>query len=423
VDNWPGTLYKDMNIYDIAVIGGGAAGCMAAITAGERDVKTILIEKNSSIGRKLLITGKGRCNITNIASLDTFLEEFGKNGEFFRTAFFKFFNKDLINFFESKGLRMKTERQGRVFPVTDSAYSVIEILEKSLIENKVKIMYNAHVSDIKKEKDIFIIKFKNKESIKSKKLILATGGISYKATGSSGDGFFIAEKTSHSVTPLNPALVPLITKEHWVKKLKGLALKNICITFHFGKKKVVSSIGEMMFTHFGISGPLVLDMSGKVVSFLKEHESIKITIDLKPALSKDKLNNKFIGLFKNYGKTKIKNIMKDFLPHALIPVFLELSKVEEEKTASQITKSDRENLLDLLKALTLTIKDSLPVEEAMVTAGGVSFRDINPRTMESKVMPGLYFAGEIIEGYAKSGGFNLQEAFSTGFLAGEEASK
>ena len=412
-----------MSIYDVAVIGGGAAGCMAAITSGSKGVKTVLLEKNNSIGRKILITGKGRCNITNTAALDIFLEEFGKEGEFLRTAFFKFFNKDLINFFESKGLMMKIERQGRVFPSTDSAASVINVLEESLRESNVNIMYNANVSDIVKEKDYFVVKLMKKESIKAKKLILATGGISYKATGSSGDGFSIAEKTGHSVTPLTPALVPLVTKENWVKRLKGLALKNIRITFLYGKKKIVSPIGEMMFTHFGVSGPLILDMSGKVVSFLKDHENMKLTVDLKPALSEDKIDSKFITEFTNNGRSKIKNILKDFLPNALIPIFLELSDIDYETSGSQITQKERKNLVGLLKFLPMTVTGSLPIEEAMVTAGGVSLKDINPRTMESKVLPGLYFAGEIIKGSAKSGGYNLQQAFSTGFLSGEEASK
>jgi len=410
-----------MNTYDIAVIGAGAAGSMTAILAGKSNKKVVLIEKNKLLGKKILITGKGRCNLTNTASLDTFIEVFGKSGSFLRSAFFKFFNQDLIDFFESNGLKLKVERQGRVFPDTDRAASVTETLSKILKISKVKILYSAHLLNIVKKDNFFILNIKSHDKIKTKKVILTTGGKSYKETGSTGDGFRIAESMGHKIASLKPALVPIKTKETWVKKVQGLSLRNVRITLIFGKKKVISTIGEMLFTHFGISGPLVLDLSGRIVDMLSEYKKVNMFIDLKPGLTEDKLNQKLINEFKS--NKRLKNVMKDMLPQRLIAIALDITKLDSEKEVNQITHKERKSLIDFLKKLPLTIISALSLEEAMVTSGGVSTKEINPRTMESKLVPGLYFAGEIIEGAAKSGGYNLQQAFSTGFLAGEEASK
>lgn len=411
-----------MKTYDIAVIGGGASGTMAAIRAGQLGKKVVLVERNDAIGKKILITGKGRCNVTNIAPVDVFIEKFGKQGQFFRTAFFKFFNLDIIDFFGSKGLELKTERQGRVFPVTDKAASIIEVLKQYLAENNVTIIYNARLKWIKPKGESFILEMDGSDGISAKKVVLATGGASYKATGSAGDGYNIAYVLGHTIVPLKPGLVPLTTKEPWIRDLQGVALENIRITFEYGnKKKIVSEIGELMFTHFGVSGPLVLDLSGEVISILQEHKEVKLFIDLKPGLKTEQLESKLLHKFKVKGNVQLKNLLKDMLTQRLIPAFLNVLDLKWEMKTNQVTQEQRRAIIQTLKAFPLTITGSLPLEEAMVTGGGVSTKEINPRTMESKIVPGLYFAGEVIDGAASSGGYNLQQAFSTGYLAGESA--
>jgi predicted Rossmann fold flavoprotein len=410
-----------MKSYDIAVIGGGAAGTMAAIRAAGREKRVILIERNDSIGRKILITGKGRCNITNTAPIDMFIERFGKEGQFLRSAFYAFSNEDLVEFFRSNGLEMKFERQGRVFPATDKASSVVEVLERSLKDNNVEIVYNARLAGIKKEGHIFTLELEGNPSIEASRVIIATGGASYKATGSTGDGFNIAERLGHKIAPLKPGLVPLVTKEAWVKSLQGIGLENIRITFECGKKKIRSGVGELMFTHFGVSGPLVLDLSGDIMMLLEKHKEVKLFIDMKPGMREEQLESSILHKFKMKGESQLKNIMKDMLPNKLIDLFLKLAGVSPGKETNQVTQDDRRAIIRMLKAVPLTVTGSLPIEEAMVTGGGVSIKEIDPRTMESKVVPGLYFAGEVIEGFASSGGYNLQQAFSTGYLAGESA--
>jgi len=409
-------------IYDIAVIGGGPAGSMAAICAGQLKKNVVLIERNNSLGKKILLSGRGRCNITNTAPVERFMEKFGEKGHFLKPAFYSFFNQDLIEFFESKGLKLKIERQGRIFPVTDMAHSIVEVLKGCLEENNVRIFYNIRLLNLERMAGLFLLELEGNKRMKARKVVLATGGASYKITGSTGDGFRIAEKLGHTIVPLRPALVPLKTKEVWVRELQGLTLKNIRITFECGKKKVVSDVGELLFTHFGVSGPLVLDLSGQIVHFLEKHREIRLLIDLKPGLRPEQLEKRLLTEFNTGGKTQVKNIMKSLLPHRLIPVFIGLSGIEPEKRGNQISQKERQLIRDLLKAVPLTIIGSLPLEEAMVTDGGISTKEINPRTMESKIVPGLYFAGEIIDGSAPSGGYNLQKAFSTGYLAGEKAS-
>ncbi len=412
-----------MKKYDVAVIGGGAAGCMAAIRAGQLSKDVVLVERNDSIGKKILITGKGRCNLTNTADEDAFIEKFGKRGEFLRTAFHSFSNEDLIAFFSSMGLETKAERQGRVFPVTDKARSVIDALNKALTVNGVEVVYNTRITKITKDGAAFKFTSEDGREIKAKKIVISTGGVSYKVTGSTGDGFKMAESLEHKITPLKPGLVPLTTKEAWVKELQGVALEHIKITFECGKKKIVSDVGELMFTHFGVSGPLVLDLSAQVLSLLGEDKEVRLLIDLKPGLREEQLKSKLLHKFKVKGNVVLKNLMKDLLPQRLIERFLKRCEILEETRTNQITQDQRRTIVDTLKAFPLTIKGSLPIEEAMVTGGGVSTKDINPRTMESKVVPGVYFAGEMIEGEAASGGYNLQQAFSTGYLAGEKAAE
>ncbi|MDD5084675.1 MAG: NAD(P)/FAD-dependent oxidoreductase [Candidatus Omnitrophica bacterium] len=409
-----------MQIYDIAVVGGGPAGIMASIRAAELGKRVILIERNDSIGRKLLLTGGTRCNFTNVASLDTFIDKFGKQGNFLRPAFSKFFNQDLISFFQSHGLTSKLEDNGKVFPAANSARSVVDVLDKCLSAAKVAIFYEARLEDIESDKGFFRLRLGNKKSVEAKRVILATGGASYKSTGSTGDGFRIAQKLGHTVIKIMPALVPLETAEAWVKELQGLSLK-ARLVFEGGKRKIVSGEGEILFTHFGVSGPLVLDLSGAVAPLLEEHKKVRLFVDLKPDLKSEGLEKKLLDAFRRDGDKKIKNVLRLFLPPKLIAVFLHLLSLDPNKTTSQVTQKERRSIVNLTKSLPLTVIGSLPLEAAMVTAGGISTKEINPRTMESGLIPGLYFAGEIIEGCAPSGGYNLQQAFSTGYLAGENS--
>lgn len=410
-----------MQIYDIGIVGAGPAGIMGAIRASAFNKNIILFERNNAIGRKILLSGKGRCNVTNIASLEEFVSKFGQSGNFLRPAFLKFFNQDLIDFFKANGLDLKIERQGRVFPVTDKASSIVEVLKKCLLKENVKIAYNKRVIDIRKDSDAFRLFLEDKTEIRARKIILASGGLSFQSTGSTGDGFTIASKFGHTIVSPMPALVPLRTKECWVKDLKGLTLKNIRLTFVSQGKKIISPIGEMQFTHFGVSGPLVLDLSSEVVRLLKSQKQAYLYIDLKPALTFEQLENRLLNDFQLYGNKSIKGFLKGLLPVNFISVFLNAIKFDCNKKVNQITKSERQAIVNLLKNFKLHIAGSLPIEEAMVTSGGVSTKEINPKTMESKIAAGLYFAGEIIDVAAPSGGYNLQAAFSTGYLAGEAA--
>ena len=409
--------------FDIAVIGAGPAGIMAAIRAAELKSDVALIERNGSIGKKMLLTGKGRCNITNTAPLDTFIEKFGPQGDFLRTAFLSFSNEDLMDFFKSKGLELKVERQGRVFPVTNRASSIIEVLTKCLADSKVKVLYGMRVKNVKKADGGFSVGFESGTAIKADKVILSMGGASFKATGSAGDGFRVAEGLGHTVVKLKAGLVPLKTKEPWVKELQGLSLENVRITFESGKKRISSDIGDIIFTHFGVSGPLVLDLSAKVVSLFEGNQTVRLLINLKPSLKPEQLEIRLLKDFSRKGNPQLKNVMKSLLPNRLIGVFIGLAGLDPKKKPNQITQAERRSIVTLLKAFPLTVIGSLPIEEAMVTGGGISMKEINPRTMESRLVPGLYFAGEMIEGYASSGGYNLQQAFSTGYLAGENAAR
>lgn len=408
-------------IYDIAVVGAGAAGMIAAIRAAELKKKVILIEKNEAAGKKIMLTGNGRCNLTNTADMDKFIEAFGRQGQFLRSAFSVFFNRELIGFLKSQGLAVKIERQGRIFPVTDKAYSVVDVLKKCLQKNKVKVLYNSRLTDIGRENGFFQLEMVDKNKIFAKKVIIACGGASFKETGSCGDGFAFARKLGHTVVPLKAALVPLKVKEPWVKQLQGLALKNIKIVLKCGSKKIVSNIGEIMFTHFGVSGPLILDLSGRIVSLFSRQKEISLFIDCKPGMTLEQLTARLVKEFSAKKNTRLKNIMKSLLPQRLAAIFLDIAGVSGEKTPPRISRQDNHLIIQTLKALPLTVSGALAIEEAMVTNGGVSLKEINPKTMESRIIPGLYFAGEVLDGCAWSGGYNLQQAFSTGYLAGEKA--
>lgn len=412
--------------YDLIIIGAGASGMMAAVRGAMLGVKVLLLEKGPRLGTKLRLTGKGRCNLTNTAELDDFIAQFGKTGPFLYNSFLNFFNKELIEFFEAQGLKVKEERGGRIFPLSDSAHDVLNVFKKYLFENKVRIFFCAEVEKILANKNgVFGVSLKDKRVIKSKKVILATGGLSYSKTGSSGEGFKIAHDLGHTVIDPQPALVPLEVNETWIKKLQGLSLKNIEAGFYAGGKKIASSFGEMLFTHFGVSGPIILSMSTEAVDFLNKNnkETVTLHINFKPALTKEQLKNRLIRDIALKGRKNYENFLKGLLPAKLIPVLAGLSKIKNDKKVNQITSEERETIISLLTNFKLTITKPRPIEEAIITKGGISTKEINAKTMESKFIKGLYFCGEIIDIEAKTGGYNLQAAFSTGYLAGQSASE
>lgn len=408
----------------IIVIGAGPAGMMAAIRAAEYKADVILLEKNSSLGRKLLLSGKGRCNLTNACGLDAFLGRFSGNADFLRDAFGKFFNLELMEFFEKRGLKLKVERQERVFPVTDSSASILQVLNKELVKQNVKITTNAQVKEILFVKgQIAGVKLADGKIINASKVILATGGVSYGFTGSTGDGIRFAQKSGHRIVPLAAGLVPWEIKQKYPKLLEGLTLKNIRLRISDSKKSFESEIGELMFTSFGISGPLVFSLSAKVGDWLKKTPQLYVEIDLKPGLTQEQLEVRLLREFKEAPRKNIKNTLKTLLPMRLIDLSIATLKMDGEKQVSHITQAERKSLISLLKGFKMDIKGLKSIEDGMVTRGGVSLKDVNPRTMESRVIKGLYFAGEIMDIDADTGGFNLQAAFSTGYLAGESAAK
>lgn len=417
----PAQPFQFMNYYNVIVIGAGPSGMMAALRAAEITDSVALFEKNASLGRKLGLTGKGRCNITNVSGLDVFLEKFGKKGLFLRNVFNKFFVDDLIRFFKDRGLEVKTERQGRVFPATDRSISVIDVFKKAMAKAGVDVCLSSSVHSVKVFEDgIKRVCFTDGKEVFAKTVIIATGGVSYPQTGSTGDGLRIARELGHRIEEASGGLVPLETQESFVRDVQGLTLKNIRITFFAGNKKIESSIGELLFTHFGVSGPLILDISSDICKLLKKSK-VRMLIDLKPGLEPGQLNIKMQREFQVSGSLMIKNYLADILPNRLVAVVLRSSKVSGEKKCHQITAPERSSLVSALKALELTITRPRPIVEAMVTEGGVSLNEINPQTMESRKAKGVYFCGEVLDLAAASGGFNLQAAFSTGYLAGESA--
>lgn len=406
----------------IVIVGAGPAGMMAAIRASQIVPDVILLEKNPVLGKKLLLSGKGRCNLTNACDLEAFLARFSRNGQFLRDAFRKFFNQDLMRFFEERGLKLKVERQLRVFPVSDRASSVLNILQNELQKNRVNIFIDAVVKDVLvKNKKVEGVLLADGERINAERVILATGGVSYSFTGSTGFGIEAAGNLGHKIIPLMPGLAPLEIKQRWPKLLEGLSLKNIRLKIASPEKNILSPVGELVFTGSGISGPLVFSLSAQIGDLLQRSKNVFVEIDLKPALSNEQLDVRLLREFKSAPKKSIKNTLKTLLPQSLISVFLDISKIEQDKIVSYITQDERKKIAYLLKNFRLDIARLGSIEEGMVTRGGVSLKDINPRTMESRIVKGLYFAGEMIDVDADTGGFNLQAAFSTGYLAGESA--
>lgn len=406
---------------NVVIIGGGAAGLMAAVTSAEKGNKVTLIEKNAKVGRKLMITGKGRCNVCNNCDIDTLINNIPKNAKFLYSAFSTLSPKELMEFFESKKVPLKTERGNRVFPVSDKAVDIVDALYSAVTRSGAKIINSTAEKIITSENKVMGLKLQNGDILPADSVILATGGMSYPVTGSTGDGYKMANELGHTVTELKPSLVPLEIHEGFCTRLSGLSLKNVTLSvFEDGKKKpLFSELGEMLFTHFGISGPLVLSASSHI-RYMGKKQYIAF-VDLKPALTKEQLDNRILRDFSEEQNKNFANSLDKLLPKSLIPVIIKLSGIPNDLKVNQITKEQRLKLVDIIKALPLHITGFRPIEEAIITSGGISVKEIDPKTMESKLVSGLYFAGEIIDVDAYTGGFNLQIAFSTGYTAGVNA--
>ncbi len=406
--------------YDVLVIGGGAAGCMAAGFAAQNGNSVLLAERNDKIGRKVMITGKGRCNVTNACSLlNELIENVPVNGRFLYGAFSRFMPFDTMDFFEEAGVELKIERGNRVFPVSDKAVDIVDALNS--------FVKNAGVKRIKARITKFNVNCGRIESAVdedgniyvAEKYIVTTGGKSYPLTGSTGDGYSLAKQCGHTITPLKPSLVPLVTSDDWTGQIQGLSLRNVSVTVRDNDtySEVFTDFGEMLFTHFGVSGPVVLSASSHMNDIRDDKYSIEI--DLKPGLTNEKLDARIIRDFTENANKSISNVLVKLLPHKLIPVIINLSGIPADLKANQVTRDMRQELVYLLKHFTINIKEFRPIEEAIVTSGGVSVKEINPKTMQSTLCDNLYFAGEVIDVDAYTGGFNLQIAFSTGVLAGK----
>lgn len=403
----------------ILVIGAGPAGMMAAIRAAENGAAVTLLEKMKRPGRKMMITGKGRCNITNAADVPEIIRNIHGNGVFLNSSMRAFDNQDVMEFFRQQGVPVKVERGNRVFPVSDKAQDVVDAMVHRLHELDVRIELEMPVADILlQEGRVAGVRTKSGAHYKADAVILAVGGASYPGTGSTGDGYEMAKKLGHTVVPLRPSLVPLETEEEWVKDVQGLSLRNVRATLLAGGEKVQEMFGEMMFTHFGVTGPIILSMSRRAAKCLAEGKFVELELNLKPALTPEKLDARIQRDFEQHIRKSLKNGLLDLLPHKLIEPVLDCAYLDPEKPVHQVTAEERHRLAETLQHLTLTIAKTRPLAEAIVTAGGVSVREINPKTMESKLVPGLYFAGEVVDVDAYTGGYNLQAAFSMGNAAG-----
>ena len=405
----------------VAVVGGGAAGMMAAVFAARNENEVYLYEKNEKLGKKLFITGKGRCNLTNTADMEELFAAVVSNPKFLYSSFYSFTNEQTIAFFEELGVKTKVERGGRVFPVSDHSSDVIRGLERELNRLGVHIVLNTEVKELLavngSVRGLLLASGKRTDA---DAVIVAAGGLSYPSTGSTGDGYRMAESCGHKITPLSPALVPMEVKEWYAKELMGLSLRNIGITITDGSKKLYQDFGEMLFTHYGVSGPVILSASSITGSRLKE-KALTLHIDLKPALTKEQLDKRVLREFESNHNRQFKNAVAGLFPAKLLPVMVDLSGIPEEKRVNEITKGERKKFTDLIKDFTMTLTGLRSYSEAIITRGGISVKEIDPGTMESKLIKGLFFAGEVLDLDAVTGGFNLQIAWSTGFLAGAHA--
>ena len=418
----------------VVVIGGGPAGMMAAITSAKQGNDVILLEKMKSCGRKLLITGKGRCNITSSLPMDKFIENIPENGKFLYSVFKNFTNQDIITLLKENNVNVKEERGNRIFPLSDRSLDVLQAFENEMKKNNVKIYTETEVKEIKtKDNAVNKVIYLNKrsgivEEILTEKVILATGGKSYPLTGSTGDGYNIAKELGHTITKISGSLVPLISKNEDLQlcqAMQGLSLRNISmkIVDEEKNKKIYEDFGELLFTHFGVSGPTILSSSAHILRYKNVEEllkkgKIKLQIDLKPALNEEKLNIRLLRDFDKFKNKQIINSLNELLPKKMIEPVIKKAKIKNEKRINEITKQERENLIRVIKCFEITISGFRPIEEAIITRGGINVKEINPKTMESKLIEGLYFAGEIIDVDAYTGGFNLQIAYSTGYTAG-----
>lgn len=411
----------------VIIIGGGPAGMLASISAAKENNEVILLEKNNSLGRKLLITGKGRCNITSSIEIDEFIKNIPGNGRFLYSAFQNYTNQDIIDLIESNGIKVKEERGNRIFPVTDKAEDVLNCLIKEMKKYKnIEIKTGKKVETILTENgEVLGVKLESGEKIFGSKIILATGGKSYPVTGSDGDGYKMAKSLGHTIEKIRGSLVPLTGDEKLCQSMQGLSLRNVKITIKDieKNKKIYDDFGELLFTHFGVSGPTILSSSAHLLRYkeidrLFKESKVKLYIDLKPALSNEELDLRIRRDFEKIKNKEFKNSLEKLLPKKMIPAILDLSGIDINKKVNSITKEERQKLVELLKNFEINIDGFRPVEEAIVTAGGISIKEINPKTMESKLVKGLYFAGEIIDVDAYTGGFNLQIAYSTGYTAG-----
>jgi len=407
-------------MHKVVVVGGGAAGMMAAIAAAEVGSRVLLIEKNEKLGKKLFITGKGRCNITNNCTNEDFFANIVSNHKFLYSAYSGYGSLAIQEFFEYNGLKLKEERGARLFPASDHSSDVISVLAKVLRRLGVEVLLNTIVKELVVSENVVTgVILNDGRLFDADKVIVATGGVSYPATGSTGDGFRFAEASGHKVLSPNPALVPLTVKESWCVDLQGLALKNITVVMDVGGKVIFKGFGELLFTHFGLSGPLILSASSFYVKVGSPQATV--AIDLKPALSFEQLDKRVLRDFEENKNKHFKNILGGLLPAKLHPVVVKLSGIAEDRKINEVTREERLGFVRLLKNLNLTIVGTRGFSEAIITQGGVSVKDINPKSMESKVVRGLYFAGEVIDVDGLTGGFNLQVAWSTGFLAGRSA--
>ncbi len=417
----------------VIVIGGGAAGMMAALSAAEKGSKVCLLEKNEKLGKKLFITGKGRCNVTNAADMETLFENVCTNEKFLYSAFYQYGNQAVMDFFEKAGCPLKIERGDRVFPVSDHSSDIIGALSRELKKRGVEILLHTQVRELmveekpiegedgcgpSGEKVFRAVRLSDNSVLYGDSCIVCTGGISYPATGSTGDGYRFAQDTGHRLVECRPALVPLETEESWCKHLMGLSLRNVAVRLVCGKKELYQGFGEMLFTHFGVSGPLIISASSYYVKRKSDKESARLYIDLKPALDREQLDKRLLRDFEENKNKQFKNSLGALFPAKLIPVMIWLSGIHPDKKVNEITKEERRAFAALIKALPLTVTGTRSFAEAIITQGGVSVKDVNPSTMESKKVKNLYFAGEVLDLDAMTGGFNLQIAWSTGYLAG-----
>jgi len=403
---------------DVVVVGGGAAGMMAALQAASAGAGVLLLEKNEKLGKKIYITGKGRCNVTNTASLEAFFAQVPRNPRFLNAAVRRFGSEDVVSLLERLGTKTKVERGGRVFPESDKASDVTRALARGMRELGVQVELNAEVSHIHKVGEEFRVVLAQGGEIPAGSVVVATGGVSYPSTGSTGDGYRFAEENGLSVTPRRGSLVGLTMEERWPQLLQGLSLKNVRVSAKVGKKTIYDELGEMLFTHFGVSGPLIIELSSHMP---EDFSSVHVTLDMKPGLTPEQVDARLVRELADHAKKQLSSVLLTLMPARMGPVFAGLCGLAPEQSVSQLTREQRRKIAAMLKALPLRVTGTRPIEEAIVTRGGVETREITPGTMMVKRVPGLFFAGEVLDVDAHTGGFNLQIAFSTGALAGASA--